>query len=39
MHWNDFFVGVIVGWISSLAITVFLLYCKLKSYENDDDED
>jgi hypothetical protein len=38
MHWNDFFAGVLAGWIISLGITVFFLYYKLKSYDNDDDE-
>lgn len=38
MHWNDFFTGIVVGWIVSLAFTLVFLYCKLKSYEDDDED-
>jgi hypothetical protein len=37
MNWNDFFTGVLIGWIVSLFITIIFLYLRLKEYDDDED--
>lgn len=37
MNWNDFFTGILVGWIVSLLVTMIFLYLRLREYDDDDD--